>query len=72
MPDVHANYRADTCTEMVETSREKLEMGFHGHEVSVRQVEDISPSKASPSYGKVREHRPGAPGAACHKAGRRR
>ena len=59
MPDVHANYRADTCTGMVETSREKLEMGFHGHEVSVRTrpVEDISrsPSKASPSYGKVRD-----------------
>ena len=34
---------------MVETSREKLEMGFHGHEVSV------SPSKASPSFGKVRD-----------------
>ena len=37
VPDVHANYRADTCTGMVrETSCERLEMGFHGHEVSVR------------------------------------
>ena len=32
------------------------------------QVEDISQSKASPSYGNVREHRPGARGAGCHKA----
>ena len=26
---------ADTCTGMVETSREKLEMGFHGHKMPV-------------------------------------